>query len=140
MCSRRRRRRPRSLAFGDGAQQVSRYRTALVPQGRRRYRARPVEYNFINARMFKQGAWPFHGDYHTVASRRYVPNPDPAAAATIPWVANTASLDSNAIFYSAFTDNRDVRGYVWAGPANTAFTPSGVTAQGESGAEVPVPA
>ncbi len=104
-----------------GAQQISRYRTALVPNTTVRAQ---VEYNFINARMFKQGAWPFHGDYHTVASRRYLPNPDPdpVTAAATPWVANTAwspntpAFDSNAVFYSAFTDNRDVRGYVWAGP------------------------
>ncbi len=97
-----------------------------------------MEYNFVNARMFRQGAWPFHGDYHTVAAQRYIPNPDPQTAATIPWVANIKSVDSNAVFYSAFTDNRDVRGYVWAGVTNTAFTPA-ATLQGESGADIPMP-
>jgi len=123
-----------SLGFG-GSQQVSRYRTgiATLPGPPESTAKGQLEYNFVNARMFKQGAWPFHGDYHAVAGQRYRPDPSTPGA----WVANTRPSDSHAVFYSAFTDNRDVRGYVWASPANSTFTPAGVVvAQGESGSEV----
>jgi len=129
-----------ALTFGN-SQQVSRYRMGIVSlPGPPPTRARgQLEYNFVNARMFKLGAWPFHGDYHVVAGQRYRPNPDPNPenVKAMPWVPNTTSSDSHAVFYSAFTDNRDVRGYVWAGPTNTSFTPT-VTQEAEPGVEVPV--
>ena len=81
------------------------------------------------ARLFQKGAVAFNGDYHAVAGQRYRPSETIAGA----WIRNTAPSTSHALFYSAFTDNRDVQGYVWAGPPATSFTPAGVTQQGESG-------
>ena len=74
----------------------------------------------------------FNGDYHALSGQRYRPSETTAGA----WIRNTAPSTSHAIFYSAFTDNRDVQGYVWAGPPATAFTPTGVTQQGENGFEL----
>ena len=115
-----------SLAF-SGAQTISRYRFGLVGGVRRQ-----LEYNFLNPRIFQKGAVAFNGDYHSVAGQRYRPSETTAGA----WIRNTAPSTSHAVFYSAFTDNRDIQGYVWAGPPATSFTPPGVTQQGESGSEV----
>lgn len=108
------------------AQAISRYRFGLVDGTRRQ-----LEYNFANARMFQRGSLPFNGDYHGLAGQRYRASETTAGR----WIRNTAPSTSHAIFYSAFTDNRDVQGYVWAGPPSTSFTPSGVTQQAESGIE-----
>jgi hypothetical protein len=113
-----------ALSFTPPAQ-VSRYRFGLVNGTRRQ-----LEYSFINARMFKNGGVPFHGDYHAVSSQRYLPSETTPGA----YVRNTAVSTNHAVFYSAFTDNRDVQGYVWPGPAATSFTPA-TTLQGESGTE-----
>jgi hypothetical protein len=118
-------------AFGP-PQPMSRYRSGLF--GGQRFQ---LERNFVNARLFRQGSVAFHGDYHAVASLGYVPNPARPGA----WVRNVARSDSHAIFYSAFTDNRDIQGYVWAGPPSTAFTAAGsptqTTSQGEPGVDPP---
>ena len=111
-----------SLAFVPPAQ-VSRYRFGLVDGTRRQ-----LEYSFINARMFKNGEVPFHGDYHAVAGQRYRPSETTPGA----YVRNTAPSTNHAVFYSAFTDNREAQGYLWAGPPSTSFTPA-ATLQGESG-------
>jgi hypothetical protein len=116
---------PASLAF-SAAQAISRYRFGLVGGVRRQ-----LEYNFLNPRIFQKGAVAFNGDYHSVAGQRYRPSETIAGA----WIRNTAPSTNHALFYSAFTDNRDIQGYVWAGPAATSFTPAGVTQQGESGSE-----
>jgi hypothetical protein len=116
-----------SAALGFSASQpISRYRFGLVNGVRRQ-----LEFNFLNARMYQKGAVPFNGDYHALAGQRYRPSETTPGA----WIRNTSASTSHAIFYSAFTDNRDVQGYVWAGPPSTAFTPSGVTQQGEIGIE-----
>ena len=111
-----------SLTFVPPAQ-VSRYRFGLVDGTRRQ-----LEYSFINARMFKNGQVPFHGDYHAVTGQRY------RASETTPgaYVRNTAPSTNHAVFYSAFTDNREAQGYLWAGPPSTSFTPAS-TLVGESG-------
>lgn len=114
-----------ALTF-SAAQAISRYRFGLVNGVRRQ-----LEFNFVNARIFQKGAVPFNGDYHAIAGQRYRPSETTAGA----WIRNTAPSTSHAIFYSAFTDNRDVQGYVWAGPPSTSFTSSGVSQQGESGIE-----
>ena len=116
-----------SLAFVPPAQ-VSRYRFGLVDGTRRQ-----LEYSFINARMFKNGNVPFHGDYHAVAGQRYRPSETTAGA----YVRNTAPSTNHAVFYSAFTDNREAQGYLWAGPPSTSFTPA-ETQLGESGQDQPV--
>jgi hypothetical protein len=115
-----------ALAF-SGAQSISRYRFGLVNGARRQ-----LEFNFLNPRIFQKGAVAFNGDYHAVAGQRYRPSETTPGA----WTRNTAPSTSHALFYSAFTDNRDIQGYVWAGPPATAFTPTGVTQQGENGVEV----
>ena len=114
-----------SVSF-SAAQSISRYRFGLVNGVRRQ-----LEYNFANARMFQRGAVPFNGDYHSVTGQRYRPSETTAGA----WIRNTLPSTSHAVFYSAFTDNRDVQGYVWAGPPGTSFTSSGTTQQGETGIE-----
>lgn len=116
-----------ALSFGTPAQ-VSRYRFGLIDG-----EVRQLDYHFINARMFKLGTVPFNGDYHAVASQRYRPSEITAGQ----YIPNTAASTNHAIFYSAFTDNREVQGYVWAGPPSTSFTP-GATLEGESGSETPV--
>lgn len=115
-----------ALAF-SGPQAVSRYRFGLVGGVRRQ-----LEFNFLNPRIFQKGAVAFNGDYHSLAGQRYRPSETTAGA----WIRNTAPSTSHAVFYSAFTDNRDIQGYVWAGPPATSFTPAGVTQQGENGSEV----
>ena len=115
-----------ALAF-SASQAISRYRFGLINGARRQ-----LEYNFANARIFQKGAVPFNGDYHALTGQRYRPSPTTPGA----WIRNTASSTSNAIFYSAFTDNRDIQGYVWAGPPATAFTPAGVTSEAENGFEL----
>ena len=115
-----------ALAF-SGAQSISRYRFGLVNGVRRQ-----LEFNFLNPRIFQKGAVAFNGDYHSVAGQRYRPSETTAGA----WIRNTAPSTSHALFYSAFTDNRDIQGYVWAGPPATSFTPTGVTQQGENGFEI----
>ena len=115
------------LSFGAPAQ-ISRYRFGLVDG-----HPRQLEYHFINGRMFKKGTVPFNGDYHAVFSQRNRPSETTAGQ----YVPNTAPSTSHAIFYSAFTDNRDVQGYVWAGPPSTSFTP-GATLEGETGTDTPV--
>lgn len=118
-------------AFGP-SQPISRYRAGLFGGQRVQF-----EYNFVNARLFRQGSVAFHGDYHAVASLGFLPSPTQPGA----WVRNVARSDSHAIFYSAFTDNRDIQGYVWAGPPSTAFTAAGSptqgTNQGEPGTDPP---
>ncbi|HET7696008.1 MAG TPA: HYR domain-containing protein [Vicinamibacterales bacterium] len=116
---------PPAVGFSS-AQVISRYRFGLVNGVRRQ-----LEFNFLNARLFQKGAVPFNGDYHAVASQRYRPSETTPGA----WIRNTAPSTSHSIFYSAFTDNRDVQGYVWAGPPSTSFTPAGVTQEAESGIE-----
>jgi hypothetical protein len=114
-----------ALTFG-GSQPVSRYRFGLVDGVRRQ-----LEFNFLNPRIFQKGAVPFNGDYHALAGQRYRPSETTAGA----WIRNTLPSTSHAVFYSAFTDNRAVQGYVWAGPPATTFTPAGGTLQGENGFE-----
>jgi hypothetical protein len=115
-----------ALAF-SASQAISRYRFGLVNGVRRQ-----LEYNFLNARIFQKGAVAFNGDYHALTGQRYRASPTTPGA----WIRNTAPSTSNAIFYSAFTDNRDIEGYVWAGPPASAFTPAGVTTDGENGFEL----
>jgi hypothetical protein len=115
-----------TLGF-SASQAISRYRFGLVNGVRRQ-----LEYNFLNARIFQKGAVAFNGDYHALTGQRYRPSPTTPGA----WIRNTLPSTSNAIFYSAFTDNRDIQGYVWAGPPASAFTPAGVSTQGENGFEL----
>lgn len=114
------------LTFTSTAQ-ISRYRFGLVDGVRR-----PLELSFLNARMFQSGNVPFHGDYHAVAAQRYRPSETTPGA----YVRNTAPSTSHAVFYSAYTDNRDVQGWVWAGTPPTSFTPA-FGLSGESGTETP---
>lgn len=132
------------LAFG-ASQAISQYRHAYIadrPGGLPRLRQ--IEFNFINARMFRKGTVPFHGDYHAVAARRHRPSDqDPTL-----WVPNFARVGpngtafedtTNAVFYSAFTDNRDATGYLWASSPDgllgkSSFTPA---MQGEVADETP---
>jgi HYR domain len=113
-----------ALAFGASSA-LSQYRRALIDG-----HVRQADFHFINARMFQNGGVPFNGDYHAVSGQRHRPSDTVPGA----WVRNTALSTSHALFYSAFTDNRDVQGWVSAGPPSTAFTPS-ATLQGESGSE-----
>jgi hypothetical protein len=115
-----------ALSF-SGSQTISHYRFGLVDGVRRQ-----LEFNFLNPRIFQKGAVAFNGDYHALAGQRYRPSETVAGA----WIRNTEPSTSHAIFYSAFTDNRDLQGYVWAGPPATSFTPAGVAQQGESGGEL----
>ena len=122
-----------TLTFSSPAQ-ISRYRFGIVDGVRR-----ALEQSYPNGRMFSRGQVPFNGDYHAVAGQRFRPSETTAGA----YIANTAPSTSHAVFYSAFTDNRDVQGYVWLGTPSTSFTPTGTTAtatqtaveQGESGTE-----
>ena len=116
-----------SLTFVPPAQ-VSRYRFGLVDGTRRQ-----LEYSFINSRMFQKGQVPFHGDYHAVAGQRYRPSETTAGA----YIRNTAASTNHAVFYSAFTDNREAQGYLWAGPPSSSFTPA-ATLEAETGQETPV--
>lgn len=113
-----------ALSFTTAAQ-ISRYRFGLVDGTRRQ-----LEFSFINARMFQKGSTPFHGDYHAVASQRYRPSETTPGA----YIRNTAASTNHAVFYSAFTDNRDAQGYLWPGPPSTSFTPAG-TSQGVPGTD-----
>ena len=115
-----------SLGF-SASQAISRYRFGLVNGVRRQ-----LEYNFLNARIFQKGAVAFNGDYHALAGQRYRPSETTAGA----WIRNTLPSTTHAIFYSAFTDNRDIQGYVWAGPPATSFTFPGVSQEAESGFEL----
>jgi len=114
------------LSF-SAAQTISQYRFGLVGGVRRQ-----LEFNFLDPRLFQQGSVPFNGDYHALAGQRYRPSDTTAGA----WIRNTQPSTSHAIFYSAFTDNRDGEGYVWAGPPGTSFTPAGGTQEPLTGVEV----
>ncbi len=114
-----------TLSF-SASQPVSHYRSGIVDGHRRQ-----LEFNFLNPRIFQKGTVAFNGDYHALAGQRYRPSETTAGA----WIRNTLPSTSHAIFYSAFTDNRDIEGYVWAGPPATAFTPPGGTLEGENGSE-----
>ena len=82
-----------------------------------------LQYNPPNLPMFKQGTWPFMGDYIDVAS----------GAAFVPtgkgkWAFNTAAGPSLPIFHAVWTDNRDVRAPAngdwtrYAPPTNTQYS------------------
>jgi len=114
------------LSF-SAAQTISQYRFGLVGGVRRQ-----LEFNFLDPRLFQQGTVAFNGDYHALAGQRYRPSETTAGA----WIRNTQPSTSHAIFYSAFTDNRDVEGYVWAGPPGTSFTPAGGKQEPDTGFEV----
>ena len=118
----------------SSAQAISRYRfgvfgTETTPS--------QLEFNFVNGRMYRTGTTPFNGDYHVIASQRYlqtdsgtwIRNAGPAG--TNP---NLGPMTSNAMFYAAFPDNRDVRGFVWLGLSSTPYTPGGTTTQEAEGA------
>ena len=119
---------PPALVF-SGPQSISRYRFGLVGGARRQ-----LEFNFLNPRIFQKGSVAFNGDYHSVAGQRYRPSETTPGA----WIRNTQASTSHAIFYSAFTDNRDIEGYVWAGPPASSFTPPGGTLEGADGSETAV--
>ena len=88
--------------------------------------------------MYRTGTTPFNGDYHVIASQRYlqtdsgtwIRNAGPAG--TNP---NAGPMTNNALFYAAFPDNRDVRGFVWLGLSSTPYTPGTLTQEAEGGLE-----
>jgi len=117
------------------AVKVSNYRTTRLkfPDGKvRRFQ---MDYNFINARMFKTGTVPFMGDYISVAARPFRLN------AQQQWVSNAVADPAleDEVFYVAWTDNRDSRGDRWANldDGGTVYTPPIGTFDSVPGEESP---
>jgi hypothetical protein len=84
------------------SKQISRYNYIL--QGYEgNYTVKQVQANYVNYPLFKDGSWPFMGDYIDIA-----PSPMFVMDNSGNWRYNSES--SNApVFHTAWTDNRDVR-------------------------------
>ncbi|MEM7000078.1 MAG: hypothetical protein AAF529_04785 [Pseudomonadota bacterium] len=96
----------------------------------------PLERNWVNARLFKQGTTPFVGDYNAVTGQEYT-------ITTQGGFLKGVSLNGDGArpFYFAWADNRDVRGDNWGTIDNgsaSEHAPVGVATSSAALADGPV--